>query len=272
VLLIENEGPREPFRAKLEAKRREWQHPLLDAIFVYDQSWAALRLDHGFERLRAFIAEQRLDLVIGDPLDSFGIKGVGSPEETREFLEMLKACGLFRDVAFWLLHHGRKQEADDELDEIAGAWGGRPDAMLKLERLDGNRARLSFPKLRWSRRASRPALILAFEPDTEGYSIVVEEQEVRDYATEIERLLLATDRWLTPKEIAAPQGAARPGIGANVDTVKSALAAHPERFEDRTGEAAREVGRHPSATVWQVTRPPESPESPGGPNGGGVGR
>jgi hypothetical protein len=185
VLIAENEGPREPFRQKLAIKRQLWQHEILGEIFIYVEDWGSLLLSpDSILRLRRFIEEHQMDLVIGDPLDSVGIRGVGSPEDTREFCKLLVAAGLTRDVAFWLLHHPRKADADDELDEVsgawggrvgraggAGAWGGRVDTLLKLDKLDGSRARLSFPKVRWSRRGSRPALILGFDPETEGFAV-----------------------------------------------------------------------------------------------------
>ena len=48
----------------------------------------------------------------------------------------------------------------------------------------------------------------------------------------------------------------RGGIGANVDTVKQMLDGSPDRFESRTGEAAKAVGRHSNATVWSLTHDP----------------
>jgi len=176
-------------------------------------------------------------------------------------MRLLGETGLFRDVAWWLLAHARKEAAQDELDEVSGAWGGRPDAMLMLDKKEGNRARLSFPKIRWSRRGTRAAYILAFDPDSETFTVAHEEQEEeRDYVAEIEELL-ADDRWRTAKEIAAKKDADEPGIGANVGREIDVLEHHPDRFESRTGEAARQVGRHPNATVWRLNRPSESHES-----------
>ena len=194
-------------------------------------------------------------MVIGDPLDSLGIKGVGSPEDTREFMELLTLVGLRRDVAFLLLHHPRKGDSDDELDEVSGAWGGRPDSLLKLDKLDGNRARLSFPKVRWSRQGNRSPLILAFEPETEAFEAVGEEQEEeRDYVAEIEELL-ADGSWMTVSGIASRKQAKdepKAGIGAREQAVRQALDEHPERFERRTGEAAKVLGRHSNAHLWGV--------------------
>jgi len=42
------------------------------------------------------------------------------------------------------------------------------------------------------------------------------------------------------------------GIGANVDIVKAVLEGEPDVFESRTGDAAKEIGRSASATVWQL--------------------
>lgn len=133
--------------------------------------------------------------------------------------------------------------------------------MLMLDRKEGNRARLSFPKIRWSRRGTRAAYILAFDPDSETFAVAhAEQEEERDYVAEIEELLV-DGKWRTAKEIAAKRDADEPGIGANVDLVKSVLEKHPDRFESRTGEAAKQVGRHSNATVWRLTRASESDES-----------
>jgi hypothetical protein len=86
VLFIENVGPREPFRAKLALKRELWSHEVGGAVFVQTFNWGAFTLadDDYAERLRNFVRENEIDLVIGDPLDSLGIDGVGSPEDTRK--------------------------------------------------------------------------------------------------------------------------------------------------------------------------------------------
>lgn len=258
VLLIENEGPREPFRQKLETRTKAWTHEITGEIFIYTENWGALKLTTDAQRLRQFITENTIDVVIGDPLDSLGITGVGSPEDTREFVELLKAAGLFNDVAFILPHHSRKESGDDELDEVSGAWGGRPDTMLKLDKLEGNRSRLSFPKIRWSHRGTRPALILAFEPESGSFTVAHEEQSgERGYTTEIEELL-EDGEWRTAKEISAKQDSPNPGIGANVDRIKTELENHPDVFVSRSG---KDVGRSANATVWSLTRASESLES-----------
>jgi hypothetical protein len=160
ILFIENEGPREPFRRKLERRLATWPHELAGAIYVYDQNWGHARLDlpEFVARLNAFCVEHDIDLVIGDPLDSLGMDGEGSPSETRAMVDRFKAAGLFTARAWFVPHHGRKESVQDAVDEASGAWGGRPDAMLALEKRKDNQARLTFAKVRWQARERNPLL------------------------------------------------------------------------------------------------------------------
>jgi hypothetical protein len=249
ILFIENEGAREPFRCKLELKAQSWEHEIKGAIYVYSENWGAARLDDdGFvDRLNQFVEENEIDLVIGDPLDTLGMEGVGSPEDTRNMVARLQKAGLFSRVAWWILHHSRKEGADDAIDEVSGAWGGKPDSLLLLEKMPGNRAKLRFPKIRWSRRGEKAAFILAFDPETESFVVVHEETEdERDYVAEVERLLKKTPS-RTTGEISAP--VEKGGIGAKHDTVKKLLGENPGRFISRNGS---EVGRSPRATCWDL--------------------
>ena len=107
--------------------------------------------------------------------------------------------------------------------------------------LSDDRTQVRFPKLRWAKRGKRPAILLAFDPDTEAFSYLGEEsEEERDYLAEIQDLL-ADGKWRIAKEIAAPKSDG--GIGANVDLVKKVLGEHPDVFESRTGDAAKQLGR-----------------------------
>lgn len=126
---------------------------------MHDQNWGHARLDlpEFVSRLNAFCEERAVDLVIGDPLDSLGMDGEGSPSETRAMVDRFKDAGLFSERAWWLPHHGRKESVQDAVDEASGAWGGRPDAMLALEKRKDNQARLCFSKVRWqARERNRP--------------------------------------------------------------------------------------------------------------------
>jgi AAA domain len=255
VLFIENEGPREPFRRKLERKRKAWPHEIAGAIFVHDENWGHARLDFErfVERLNTFCDEHEVDVVFGDPLDSLGMAGEGSPSETRAMVDRFKRAGLFSERAWILPHHARKDSVDDAVDEASGAWAGRPDAMLALEKRGSGQARLSFPKVRWQGRERSPYL-LDFDSETETFTFVKEEEgEERDYVAEIEE-------WLSPNPDMTAQEIAD-AIKASKEKVKPELMAHPDRFESRTGAAAKLVGRHPNATVWRLASG-EKPDPP----------
>jgi AAA domain len=252
ILIIENEGPEELFAEKIGARLQHFPHELKARLDVCTFDWGGFSLADNThrERLTSEIAEKGYDLVFGDPLDALGIEGVGSPEDTRKFLALMKQTGLNKTVAWWLNTHPRKEETKDALNEISGAWGGKPDTVFLLRMLDDDRTQLRQPKLRWARRGRGPTLLFAFDPDTEAFRYLGEQtEEEGDYVAEITELLTKR-KWLTPKEIAAPKKSR--GIGANVDTVKKLLEEHPDVFESRTGDAAAEVGRSKQATVWQL--------------------
>ncbi len=245
VLVIENEGPREMFRRKLERKRKNWPHEITGAISVHTLDWGGfdLRDEVKRRRLREFIVGEQIDLVVGDPLDSCGLDGVGSPENTLAFVALARDAGLHRDVAFWFLHHPRKEKAEDELDALSGAWGGRPDTAMMLSVLAGDRSRLAMPKARWMSHGKGPTLILGFDSETEAFERLAEEGIERDYIEEISELL-ADGKWRTVDELTKKDG----GIGARRENVKDSLL--DERFTCKSGG---EVGRHPNAKVWGLS-------------------
>jgi hypothetical protein len=253
VLIIENEGPQAPFRRKLEFKRDAWPHAIKGQLRFKTLDWGAFQIDaEGAKaQLRAEIEQHQIDVVCGDPLDSLGLKGVGSPENTRDFMAHLVEVGLTRDVAFILLHHPRKEESLDEIDEAAGAWGGKPDTMLKLSITSDTHSRLSFPKVRWGNIANRPAYILEFDTESATFSVVgmeTKENAIRDYVKEIV-LLFQDEQWRSPTDIAASSAAATPGIGAAKPRVQQALNEHPELFASVHGKL---VGRPHVPLVWQT--------------------
>jgi hypothetical protein len=250
ILLIENEGPREPFRRKLERRLGHWPHPLKGAIDVYDQNWGQARLDQpGFvERLNSFVEENQIDIVVGDPLDTLGMEGVGSPEDTRTMVGHFQAAGLFSRVAWWVPHHARKEKVEDAIDEVSGSWGGKPDALLGLEKLDGGRARLGFVKLRWGRRDGF-AYLLGYDEDSEGFEFISEMgDEDRDLDQEIRQLLAESGGWKTVDEIAAKEESG--GIGAKRTSVKEVLEANDSGFVMLTGPDAKALDRNPRAELW----------------------
>jgi hypothetical protein len=264
--MIENEGPEELFAEKLEARLATFPHKLKARLDVCTIDWGGFSLasDPLREVLTREIAEKQYDLVFGDPLDSMGIEGVGSPEDTRKFLYLMKEAGLNKTVAWWLNTHPRKEETKEALNEISGAWGGKPDSVFLLRMLADDRTQIRQAKLRWAKRGKGPTLLMAFDPDTEAFTYIGEESvEERDYLGEI-TALLGDGRWRIVKEIAAPKDKPKDkrGIGANVDTIKKVLEEHPDVFESRTGEAAKELGRKPNATLWGLKKEPADGEAP----------
>jgi hypothetical protein len=162
----------------------------------------------------------------------------------------MKQAGLNKSVAWWLNTHPRKEEAKEALNEIAGAWGGKPDTVFLLRMLEDDRTQIRQPKLRWARRGKGPTLLFGFDPDTEAFTYIGEQsEEERDYLAEI-RGRLADGKWRTAKEIAAPAEAG--GIAANDKIVKKVLEEHPDVFESRTGDEAKALGRSSQATLWQL--------------------
>jgi hypothetical protein len=252
ILIIENEGPEELFAAKLEERLKTFVHDLKARLDVCTVEWGGFTIadDEQRERLTKEIADKVYDLVFGDPLDSLGIEGVGSPEDTRKFLMLMKQTGLNKRTAWWLNTHPRKEETKEALNEISGAWGGKPDSVFLLRMLADDRTQIRQPKLRWAKRGKGPTLLMAFDAETEAFTFLGEESEVeRNYVAEVTELL-RDGRWRIVKEIAAPVD--KGGIGANVDTIKKTLEEHPDVFDSRTGDAAKEMGRSSQATLWQL--------------------
>lgn len=187
-LLIENEGPRQKFRQKLAAKQEAWEgEPFLENVFVYSEPWGHANFaDAGFRaELRSVIEEQRLGLCFADPLGSLGVLGVGAPDETQAFVGWLKELGLFRDVAFWILHHFNKGGSRSVLERLSGAWGQHPDAVLGVELEGKRRTRLRYAKLRWAEPRD-DALTLEWT-EQKGFREIERQPEITD-AELLERL------------------------------------------------------------------------------------
>jgi AAA domain len=258
ILIIENEGSEELFAEKLSDRVAQLvaddQALVRDRVYVYTFDWGGFNLgdDGEMRRLLAWLEEHPVDLVFGDPLDSLGIDGVGSPEDTRRFMGLMKQAGLNKSCAWWLNTHPRKEETREAIDEIAGAWGGKPDTIMLLDLLPDDRSRIRFPKIRWAKRGRRPSILLAYDADTATFSYLCDEdEEERVYEGEISKLL-ADGKWRTAKEIGAPKKEKDGGVGAGETTIKKTLAEHPDLFVSRTGAEAAAVGRSKLATVWQL--------------------
>jgi hypothetical protein len=136
------------------------------------------------------------------------------------------------------------------IDEIAGAWGGKPDTIMLLDLLPDDRSRVRFPKIRWAKRGTRTNILLAFDADTETFSYLCDEGDAeRDYRAEMVELL-GDGKWRTIKELAAKTE--NGGIGAGEQTIKPILEQHPDVFQSCTEAEAVALGRRSNAVLWQV--------------------
>jgi hypothetical protein len=182
ILIMENEGPERAFQRKLAAKHTTWKHGGQENIYVHTWRWNQLSLqdDDAQDQLRHFLTQNAIDLVIADPLDSFGTDGIGSPADTEAFTQLLKSLGLGTTVAYFFLHHFRKEISLSEINQVSGAWGRRLDALLVLKETERkDELRLSFPKLRWQDTEPAP-LILGKIKETRTFQVLGEETHETD--------------------------------------------------------------------------------------------
>jgi hypothetical protein len=245
VLVVENEGPREQFRRKLAAKREHWPHELQGELWVQTWRWGAfsIRDDEAVARLGMFCEESEVDLVVGDPLGTLGIEGVGSPEDTRNFVARLRPLGLTQNRTFVMLAHFRKDKAADEIDQLSGAWGPHLDSLMVVKAGRRDQLRLSFPKLRWAASTHKPK-ILNIVRSTQGFEFDHEEGDPRAVLRDIEEYLERDHaRGQTSADIAK-------GITARRDLVKELLEGNDGVFCSFTGDEAKERGRDRKAVVW----------------------
>jgi hypothetical protein len=210
-------------------------------------NWASITLKDGETRTRLqhFLDALHVDLVIADPLSGLGMDGVGSPADTQAFVDLLRLVGLGDTVAWWILHHFRKDPTADEIEQFRGAWSGHGDALLALKSIDGDRARLSFPKLRWAK--TREPLILRRDRDTASFTVVAEGENDRDYAAEILEHLAGGD-WSTASEL--ERSREKGGIGANRTTVRDMLQLLTEQGLLEYAEGP--PGKAPNAKCWRL--------------------
>jgi hypothetical protein len=258
VAVIVNEGPQEMFRAKVQDKLTRFPHSIREAggsIFIQTFNWGTFSFaDRSIhERLRGELEEREIDLVVGDPLGSLGLEGVGSPAETLGFVNLLKPLGLGTHRSFLFLHHFRErvEKGEDEVARLSGAWGGHLDTLITLSAgSQKNQSRLAYPKLRWS--SLEPAsIILARIINTRGFEAIGEEGD----AAMLEPLIheyLATSRaeglglsgWQTADAI-------RTGISARRVAVTKALEGAPHLFALAIGQEAKDLGaKSGKAKLW----------------------
>lgn len=249
ILVIENEGPLRMFQQKLASKRKVWQHDLQGQIHVQTGAWGwfSFAEPEHHSQIRSYLDEHRIDLVIGDPIGTLGMEGVGSPEDTRTFVRLLVPLGLFDHRAFWFPVHFTKEPRKDEINQISGAWGGHLDTLMVLKATRRkDELRLSFPKLRWWNTDPPAPMILGKVYNTQSFELLRHEGDQEPLEERIIDRLQNGD-WLTAAEIANKTS----GIegGARVLDVKKALEARTDlfRYEGGAGHS-----RSAKAIVWAL--------------------
>jgi 5S rRNA maturation endonuclease (ribonuclease M5) len=172
VALIQNEGPAEPWRKKLERKLESWTgEPWQHNVLVLDEPHGGFdfRLPEDREAILG-LRRQGVELVVADPTKWLGVEGGGTPSEIREFVALLKECGLHsgdpdKAMAFWLAHH------ENVRGEISGAWRADPDTVVHIEPDGARRTKATWEKCRWSSGRHGQRMILAWA-DGEGFDVV----------------------------------------------------------------------------------------------------
>jgi hypothetical protein len=180
VLLIENEGSRELYRRKLEEKATAWQGQTFEPnVFVLDDPgrWGGFTFaDQACrQELRTVCVELAIDLVVANPVGRLGAIGGGTPEEVGTFVGWLRECGLWHDLAFWLIHHFNRGVHSDVLQRLSGAWDRDADTIIGLA-LDGTRrTKLTWAKLRYATPPEEKALLLEWHVASRGFSPIATE-------------------------------------------------------------------------------------------------
>lgn len=246
ILLIENEGPRGPFRQRLAAKIQAWHGaPFHQNVYVLEEPWTRFTITDDTYRaaLAEAIDEHHIDLVIVGPLASLGAKGTGTPDEINEFdnhVQQLRA-GANRAFALWIVHH------ENKAGDVSGAWERYPDTLVHIQAQGNGRTRVVWRKVRWSSELHGTSVNLVW---AEGNGFQVEDQKVRDIRSELVEAFRKKNEWLTAREAAKH-------IKANVDKVKDELSQLVEDgvLEHRKGPE----GRKSHALCWRLPTDSEPP-------------
>jgi AAA domain len=236
VLMIENEGPRPFFRAKLRRKRDAWAGSALgDRLRVLAQPWG--RFTYADEVWRKALAdvvrEREIDVVICGPLTTAGMEAAGTLQEVRAFLDLVgevrRLAG--RGFASILVHHESKAGA------VSGAWEGAGDTLLHVAGQGHGRLRLVVQKARWASESHAQTLQLVWAP---GETFAEEEREELDDETVAEKIVAAIRG--DPGSGWSKVEKATPGVGRNRrNSVRDRLLAAGEivNLRRRKGEPDR---------------------------------
>lgn len=187
VALIENEGPRPQFRAKLRRKAEAWNGPPPgDLLSVLDEPWSALTLAEATHReaLAQAIDLLAFDVVIAGPLTRLGMNEAGTLQEVRDFVNLAAdvRTRANRPVAFVFVHHQNKA------GNVSGAWEGAVDTLLHVAGQGHGRTRVYVQKARWASSYHATTLQLTW---ADGDGFARDETPERDDDSIAEEILAA---------------------------------------------------------------------------------
>jgi hypothetical protein len=227
-------------------------------VLVFERPWGEFTFaDDGWRlTLAQLIRDHNVDVLMAGPLVRLGMDSAGTLQEVRAFADLVADVRrrAERPLSVLLVHHENKGGA------VSGAWEGAGDTLLHVQSAGNGHTIMYVQKARWDGGRHGTTLQLAWAAG-ESFTLAGD----RDYLAEVVSLLerlsgMGADGWLTAKQIAEP--VEKGGIGAGEKTIRELLNDHPERFESRTGDAAKALGRSSTAVVWQVSLAINSPDSP----------
>lgn len=176
VAVVENEGPRPLFRAKLRRKLRAWSGSPIDGrLLVLVEPWSKVSLDSPVvrEALARKIGELELDALLVGPVTRSGMNEAGTLQQVRDYVYLLaeirSASG--RRVSFLLAHH------ENRGGQVSGAWEGAVDTLFHVQAQGNGQTRLYVQKARWSPEHHKTKLQLAW---AEGEAFELLEDDERD--------------------------------------------------------------------------------------------
>jgi hypothetical protein len=169
VALVESEGPRALFRAKLRRKLEAWRgSPIGNRLHVLENPWGAFSFaDPDWrEALAAALRYLTIDVLIVGPVTSSGFDEAGTQPQTREFMALVDQlrAQTGRRLTVILIHHPNRAGA------VSGAWEPVVDTLLHVQGQGNGRTRLFFQKARWASAQHGTALNLLWT-DGEGFEV-----------------------------------------------------------------------------------------------------
>lgn len=148
IAWIENEGPRQEFRDKLERKLAAIDTDPQARLLVLEEPWAEFDFrDESQRRALALAAtEQEFDVVVVGPVATIGMVGGGTPDEIRAFDQLLDDVirMIERPFAIVAIHH------ENRAGQISGAWERVPDTLVHVTAQGNGRTRAYWQKARWA--------------------------------------------------------------------------------------------------------------------------